>query len=305
MTTNAHDLGVTVGAWNALVRRARISDKHKLSALIVSSYADADGTGIHCGVARLALDLGGSQSTARRYLKWLRDVGLIELVRPGNRRKRLSDEYRLILGPDILEHVEVVDPATYDAARDEIRDANRAGARAREARARVDQRSSKVSAGEPDQRSSRVSADEVTQPVDNSDQRSSKVSADPEDAETISAHPGRALKTSISAHLEHDQRSPMDERPPSLNTYPEELTSPLTDDGDLEAAVTHSRANGEATNPVSSTRPDRCVHGLGGGRRDDGTPECALCRRGAPAADPAPEREQLATVIPFPTRRAS
>src|SRR6187551_772209 len=122
----AHELGAKVGAWNALVRRARMSDRQKLAAFILSSYADPDGTGIHCGIARLAVDLGASYRTAQRYLAWLRDVGLIELVAEGNRRLRKSDVYRLILGPDVLENMEVLDPSAYDDRRAGIRDARSA-----------------------------------------------------------------------------------------------------------------------------------------------------------------------------------
>lgn len=114
--------GATAGSWMALVRRARIGLSRKAAALILASYADADGTSIYCGVARLALDMESSYSTAQRALRWLRDVGLIERVRKGNSRKGLSDVYRLILGPDVLEHIKLPDPAEYDALRFTVRD---------------------------------------------------------------------------------------------------------------------------------------------------------------------------------------
>ncbi|MCW2768522.1 MAG: hypothetical protein JWO11_4481 [Nocardioides sp.] len=127
MTSNAHELGASVGAWNAVVRRARIGRERKAAALVVSSYAHANGTGIHCGVARLAVDLEVSYSTAKRTLAWLRKVGLIELVRVGNRRRNLSDEYRLILGPDVLEKIDVLNPAEHQRLTDGLREANRSG----------------------------------------------------------------------------------------------------------------------------------------------------------------------------------
>lgn len=125
MTTTDHELGASVGQWNALVRRARIGRDRKAAALVVSSYARANGTGIHCGVARVAVDLECSHRTARRYLAWLREVGLIELVRAGNRRRGHSDEYRLILGPDVLENIEVPDPAAYKLMCDEAQQRGR------------------------------------------------------------------------------------------------------------------------------------------------------------------------------------
>lgn len=130
MTSTPHELGVTVGAWNALVRRARMGRERKVACLVVSSYAQANGTGIHCGVARLAVDLEVSHRTARRYLAWLRDVGLIQLVRAGNRRRGRSDEYRLILGPNILEDLDVPDPDRYRAMCDDTHDARNGAAAA-------------------------------------------------------------------------------------------------------------------------------------------------------------------------------
>jgi hypothetical protein len=201
-------LGVSVGAWNALVRRAQIGRERKAACLVVSSYANADGTHIHCGVARIAVDLEVSYSTARRYMAWLRTVGLIELVRAGSRRRGLSAEYRLIIGPDVTEHVEVLGPDRHEALAEGIREAEREGSRARGKRFR-----------DKNQRSSTVG---VVIPLGGAgpgaDQRS----------------PGGALKTATNAQIAPDQRSPMGELPPSLSTSPYRSTSPkTTDDGDL------------------------------------------------------------------------
>lgn len=264
----AHELGATVGAWNSMVRRARLTDRQKLSALVVSSYADPDGTGIHCGVTRLAVDLGASYRTAQRYLAWLREVGLIELVREGNRRKRLSDEYRLILGPDVLEHLEVLNPDSYDDARTELRAArsNRRDqaspkdgvqSEAQMARTEKDQASPGVSYKEGDQASNRAPSG-VTQGVP----------------------------------------------PPSNYTSPNRSTSPA-DDEDPRTAVTLAREPEEPTNPEPSPRSTKCpTHGLGGGVRPDGLPECTFCRReqrtGPPEPDPPPNRPGRCDHTPLP-----
>ncbi|NED57837.1 hypothetical protein G3I24_43990 [Micromonospora aurantiaca] len=117
------DYAATAGAWLDLVRRARWGNHRlKLAALVVGSYAAADGTDVHCGVARLALDAEIGYSTARKYLAELRRIGLIELVARVRRRGR-SDEYRLILGPDVLEHLQVPDPDTYRRDAREVRTA--------------------------------------------------------------------------------------------------------------------------------------------------------------------------------------
>lgn len=124
MSTEAPDPGVKLGAWNAFVRRARMTTRQKLAALIVGSYADNDGTGIVAGVARLAVDMEASHRTARRYLAWLREIGLIELTAVGNRRKKKADEYRLIIGPHLGEHIDVPDPTKYKAMCKDVSDAH-------------------------------------------------------------------------------------------------------------------------------------------------------------------------------------
>lgn len=198
---SAHELGVSVGAWNALVRRARIGRALKAGCLVISSYANTDGTNIHCGVARLAVDLEVSYSTAKRVLAWMRTVGLIELVRPGNRRRNLSDEYRLILGPNVLEEIHVLNPEEHSKLTDGIREANRGGSK------RADQGSSMVT---PDQG---APATEI-----GTDHGSPKVTR----------------KNGTAGQNGVDCGSPLDEPPPRLNTSPKDLPprNP-TDDGDL------------------------------------------------------------------------
>lgn len=288
------DIGARLGEWNALVRRARIGEKRKYVALMVSSYANSDGTGIHCGIATLAVDCEIGYSTARRYLAWMRQVGLIELVRKGNQRKGLSDEYRLILGPDLLEHVDLPDPEQHRAMKDDLRVANRAKSAERTVRARADLRSPKTSADGGDLRSPKVSGDSA--PPD-PDLRSPIASADTPDLRSFSAPSALA----------------QGERPPSLYTYPEELTFPNS--GDLCTAVTVTR---DDEDPISGDgvgdsdpppRPAGCDdHGpaFTAGARNDGLPACPLCRATrAPRPRASPDRPTTATVIPMRPRRAS
>jgi DNA-binding transcriptional ArsR family regulator len=273
----AHELGATVGAWNSMVRRARMTDRQKLAALVVSSYADPDGRGIHCGVTRLAVDLGASYRTAQRYLSWLREVGLIELVREGNRRKRLSDEYRLILGPDVLEHLEVLNPDSYDDARTELR-AARSGRRDQASPKNGVQSEAEVARIEDDQASPRVSYKEGDQ-------------------------------ASNEAPSGVTQGVP----PPSNYTSPNRSTSPA-DDEDLRTDVAVGGAPADFPKPDS---PLKCVHKLSGATRADGRPVCALCRveearalgihrfaAQRPPPDP-PSGQHLAPVIPLDSRRTS
>lgn len=106
------DLGQSVRDWTDVVRRARLGKVVKSVALMLATYADfTTGRRIFPGVARLAVDCEISYNTAQSALTALRNVGLIERVRYGTRRKGMADEYRLILAPDLIERVEVLSPA--------------------------------------------------------------------------------------------------------------------------------------------------------------------------------------------------
>jgi len=147
MSADESDLGAQPWKWYALVRRARIGRERKHAALTVGSYADKHGRDIKCGVARLAADCEVGYSTARRYLAWLRDVGWIELVRAGNRKRGLADEYRLTLDPAKYAHLDIPESDEYRKIVDEVNDSNQSGQKGR--RMRV-QRSPKASANATD-----------------------------------------------------------------------------------------------------------------------------------------------------------
>lgn len=252
-----------LGQWNALIRRARIGRDYKVAALTMSSYANAEGEEIRLSVARYAVDLEVSYSTARRYLRWLQKVGLLEMTRAGNRRKQTASEYRLILGPDVLEDLDVLTPTRHKELADEMREAERDGSRGRAARAKAS-----------DQRSPGMSVDSGTETVEpDGDYRSS----------------GRALMEPINAQMPLDQRSPWMTHTPFRTHLSEEVRPSRADDEDLRTDVTGPRASHQEPTPDSSPRPKKCTHGLGGGLRPDGQPECALCRREQRAGPPQPE----------------
>lgn len=68
-------------------------------ALVLATYANADGTKVYPGVARLAKGAGVSDRTVDRALARLRAEGYVIKVREGNSRAGKADEYRLAL-PD-------------------------------------------------------------------------------------------------------------------------------------------------------------------------------------------------------------
>jgi hypothetical protein len=151
MADDSTDLGVSPGKWNGLIRRARISRQLKHAALTVSSYADKHGRDVKCGVARLAADCDIGYSTARRYLAWLREVGLIELVHAGSYKRGLADEYRLIIDEAKHGHLDIPDGEEYRRIVDEVNSSNQSSQKGRRLR---DQRSPKESANATDQRES-------------------------------------------------------------------------------------------------------------------------------------------------------
>jgi hypothetical protein len=120
------DFGVSLGKWFGVVRRARLDLKRKNVALVIGSYANTDGTSVKCGVARLAADCEMGFSTARRYLAWMRDAGLIELVKVGNRKSKRSDEYRLTVHPHTEKAINALAEDEYRELVDGMKATNRA-----------------------------------------------------------------------------------------------------------------------------------------------------------------------------------
>ncbi len=99
--------GVERFEWERIVRRARIPAGTKYLALMLSTYADRDGTRVEPGVDRLAIVMQVSRKTVTRGLADLRELGFIQRVKQGNRWARQNDSYRLtvpvnlVTSPDI------------------------------------------------------------------------------------------------------------------------------------------------------------------------------------------------------------
>ncbi|HEU4541967.1 MAG TPA: hypothetical protein VFR23_12645 [Jiangellaceae bacterium] len=96
--------------WDGTVRRLDLPSNAKLVAAYVSQYADMAGINARPGLGRLAMETRLNEKTVRRYLKLLRDVGLLVRVRSGSGqgRRGKADEYRLAIPEDILERVALV-----------------------------------------------------------------------------------------------------------------------------------------------------------------------------------------------------
>jgi len=114
------DYGAPLAVWLDVVRRARLGRTVKTVALAMASYASVNGRDIHPGVARLTWETELSYNVVKAALSTLRRVGLVEVVAM-RRRGRSADEYRLILAPDVLDHIDVPNPELAFAAIEAIR----------------------------------------------------------------------------------------------------------------------------------------------------------------------------------------
>jgi hypothetical protein len=141
----------TLSDWYRFVRRARFADARKIAVtLMVGTYASNDGTSVKCGVARLAVDCEIGYSTARRYLAWMREVGLIELVRAGSPKAKRPDEYQLTIGPETEKVLSALAEDEYRDLIDGVKATNRDGEKVRRLRSpKASADSAPESANEP------------------------------------------------------------------------------------------------------------------------------------------------------------
>lgn len=250
MTVEDH--GARVGTWLELVRRARIPGDVKFVGITLATYANNDGTGIHCSVSRLAADTDMGYSTVRAKLAWLRKVGLVEIAKRGNRRRRLADEYRLIIRADLLEHVDVPDGERYKKLIGETSDAQREAGRERARRYRENQKAKKKAATEGQSNADSV---ERYSPVDNSP-------GEDQAAEGITlSHEGALLGgITLDSSRNNAEAPPSDLRKvtphlPCKTTSHGSTTSPLgADTGRSTSYRPHARE--AATNPIHSGHMD-------------------------------------------------
>jgi len=122
----AADCGASINEWVKVVRRAKLHKTAKLIAFLMVSYADADGTNIYPGFARLAVQAGVSYATVKRETARLCAIGLIDRMPRSGTRRGWSACYRLILSPDLLEKVDVPTPAAENAAVEAVVERERA-----------------------------------------------------------------------------------------------------------------------------------------------------------------------------------
>jgi hypothetical protein len=308
------------GDWAKVIRRIRFDGvvkgvrgaTLKLVALTVGSYAEyEDGSRVRPGTALIAIDAEISYQTAKRCVAALRDLGLIRMVRRSTGRG-YSDEYRLALPADLLDRVEVLDPAQVDLAKEAVRGANRRRPRPHE-----------LNVGPP-------TDDGVTRrPVDNdAPSITRRVTALPPTTQDRDPAPPPATETAtgdavtdnptatgdavtarrVTAYppTTQDRDNLRPRQPTDLRTdltvvgYPQAAQDPDSVvagvDPPLTAVPDPDPAAPTRLRPAGQPAP-RCEHGMPDVIRGDGAHACVFCRRHLPAGPPV---EALpANVIPL------
>lgn len=297
----------TVREWTDLVRRARLGRTVKLVALVLATYADGDGGRIFPGVARLSVDTEVSYNTVKAALATLREAGLITRVRAAQARGD-ADEYRLTIGEETGDRVDVLTPAQVSLAISRVRETKQGRYRTGDLRP-TGEAADSISG--KDLRPTSLAAG----PVDNPDLRPDSRAAGSISNEEPAAHyTGRS--NGPAAHLGTDLR------PTSLAPTHQDLDTTTTNQPleDVRTAVTVTREPGQDRDFSEEDQPPppcargtapvvgpRCRHGFTDTGRVDGQPSCALCRREAIAAPtqslplvvPRDPPDGLAPVIPI------
>jgi len=250
----AEDHRATVRTWTDLIRRARLGPSTKTVAMMLANYADSNGSRVYPGINRLVVECELGYKTVQRALQVLRKAGLIERTRHGGGRGRgrRADEYQLIIGPDLLEHIKVLSPA--------------------EVKAEMDRQRSQAT---------RTEDTYVPEFVDGTeDTKAPEIR--PDEAKN-SGH----LRTPIrknSGHLSPknaETEVPCD--PPPIRTTGSQLLPTTPEAIFVRTSLT------PAVEPAAEDRlPPRCPHGLAARWLPNGTSSCALCRHEARVVEAAP-----------------
>jgi hypothetical protein len=249
----------------------------KAVALVFAAHADEDGTAVRPGDMRVAILAEVHPRTVKVVREKLIELGLMRQTG----RYRHTPMYRLTLPSDLTELVIVLTPTevveTAKAMRAKSRDAKAPGRNG-------------WSAGTPIAERKGVPPEHPKPPDDGPDGPGNGCAAGAPE-----------FPNGCAAGQE------MGDPPGHLNqavTGQLKITNP-TGDEDLRTAVTLAREPEKPTNPESSPHPAKCpTHGLGGGVRPDGLPECTFCRReqrtGPPEPDPPPNRPGRCDHTPLP-----
>lgn len=249
----------------------------KAVALVFAAHADEDGTAVRPGDMRVAILAEVHPRTVKAVREKLIAFGLLRQTG----RYRHTPMYRLTLPSDLTELVEVLTPTEVVEAAKAMR------SKARDAKAAS---RNGWSAGTPKAGGKGVPPVHPKPPDDDPDGPGNGCAAGaPESSNGCAAGqdmgvPADTLNQAETGHLE--------------------ITIP-TGGEDLGTDVTGPRVGDDDPQPDSPPRSAKCPsHGLSGGMRPDGLPECTFCRReqrtGPPEPDPPPSRPARCDHTPLP-----
>jgi hypothetical protein len=116
---------VTLRQWTDVVRRARLGRTRKAVALMLATYADADGGRIFPGLPTLAIVCEMDYKTVKGHVDQLVKLGLLDRL-PRTRGARGSHQgYHLALPAELLDRVDVLTPTQLANEAERVRDSNR------------------------------------------------------------------------------------------------------------------------------------------------------------------------------------
>lgn len=241
----------------------------KAVGMRLSVYGNPDGTRVRPGIARIAVDLESTHTTVRNCVTVLERVGLLRLVHPGTRVR--AAEYRLAIGAELMEVVDVWSPARHSLEIERVSEAYRGRAEGPE---------NADPSGVGDEPETLTPEGSAIDPENGPDDHRNADPSGTENPETLTPQGPETLTPQGSA-TSHG---------PRVGTDQPESEDPVAD-------VTESRAR-DRPNPILRRQyghraGDDCPEhpGLDAGTRpEDGVPRCPICRAKA-APRPADIRD--------------
>jgi hypothetical protein len=278
--------------WERLVRRIVMPERHKLVALLLSTWADPDGSRVRPGMPLLAAARGKSERSTSNIVRSLAHYwGLIEQVSRGGGRggRGKTAEWRLTMPTDLLDRHVLLGP-------DGLPDSSEP-----QASGHSEVSSEVLASGqsEPDDVSPEPQASGhcgqlLSTGGDNSFSSEPQASTQSNGHRTIHRKPGVPMKTSFTGssqrligssalptttHVTNHQQTTT---PPELPTQPSpERDEPVDNPERSPPGLTLDELLPLAHPPKPPPGP-KCGHGLAAGTTPDGQPRCPLCRRQPP-----------------------
>jgi hypothetical protein len=262
--------------WERIMRRARINWDLKSLGLLMATWADPDGTRVRPGVKLLVAVTGTSPSTVGRRIKELHETYLLlQLVRRGGGRggQGSASEWRLAIPVNLLDRIELLPPEELLTVSSVIHVTDQSGLPS------VTQMTDQSDESPVIHLTGRTpvnpvdnSRPPIIQVTDEHDFHRSNRGTEPRlsgQIQTLIGHPGDQLPATTNHQLHHP--------PTELPAQPPTARDP---------SRTSQNDHGEVGEPAAASPTGRCAHGLPVGRRPDGSPACALCRRTTPPREP-------------------